>query len=535
MKSTTPSIHLTDNPLRIQHDVHFFDSTRNVHEKKVKTIEEIKEEKEEKSFALTIYMLIEKKTSLESLIPLFECHNFSLFKKDEVDDDCDIRMEVWMLDVNRRLVLENVCKRYLKGKLEIDVLMKLIFGPHTIVGSSCYKFLCDILDNTEEIFNNEGDPTFDNETGKIVSLSTQKLFDLALLPNEDTTIYINAIICTAPLFITGEEFLTKIINICQVLNTIEENEKLLQLQLKKQDQIQKIIMGYVNMHEPLNDSCRQRLLKCINPMFFSKFFVKKIHSKLHVNLNDSADLSNLSTKSLIKSRPSFRNRHRRNSSSSYDFKITIPQIDNDKGKGSPRVKNEDTFVVNESIFTTLDKRLVAEQLILYDVNEMKKIEMKELLLHTKSNQIQIYIRQLNKIEMLLEPMICNELNELNITHLIFSVIVQKSLSLHTIFESIQKSSKEKYDRLYQLFSINKNHSVYRNHYDSLLYPKIPVLSLWLKDMIALDELPIGSSDSLNFDRLILTSNKLIQYTSSQIKPYSLMENSTFVKFLRHLQ
>ncbi|ELP94205.1 hypothetical protein EIN_186320 [Entamoeba invadens IP1] len=111
---------------------------------------------------------------------------------------------------------------------------------------------------------------------------------------------------------------------------------------------------------------------------------------------------------------------------------------------------------------------------------------------------------------------CLKLNSFNMSYVIYTAVTH--FSLEYVFKKLPHKSVKAFEELKRVFDFSKNYVIYRNLYSIAPTPKIPILPLWMGDIIHAQTL-FSSSESehglYRMDALRTIANVLLLITHSQ--------------------
>ena len=111
---------------------------------------------------------------------------------------------------------------------------------------------------------------------------------------------------------------------------------------------------------------------------------------------------------------------------------------------------------------------------------------------------------------------CLNIHSYNMSFVIYTGV--SHFSLNSIFEKLPRKTMKLYEQLKTAFDISKNYIVYRNMYAIAPTPKIPILPLWLGDIIHAEtsfENNRNEGGLLRMDALRTLANVLLMINHSQ--------------------
>ncbi|KAL7711648.1 Ras-GEF domain-containing protein [Entamoeba marina] len=460
------------------------------------------------SISPKIQAAVEDNFSFIKVEQLFKHKNYCIFDDVTICNHLQPRLIVWSLGIDSRNILEKICRRAVQVNYPKHKLYSLIFQQEEKFSDTAQNFITEITDNVNVVFSHYGDPTF-NVDGSVL-LATQDTFYELMFNVANSEDSVSNYMYSFPLFISPEELLDQFIATSNepFINSDMSDKEFTHI-MEKQYRLERAVQLFGNIMNPMEDSLKKKYNQ-----YFS-FMLESSHLSEDLSQNKEMKFPQMD-KNLIQS-PTTKSRHKKNNS------LTILEVKSPYSSVDYSVFESQTIISNNEGVTfenilNYPPKVVAEQLIYFDNHMLQTIHIKELYNYNKSDEFNHYIEKLNVIELILlscitekqsftffikTARICVDLNDMNMAHLIFSVIVKQSITHSSEFQVIDKDTKTIYDVLYNLFSISKNHSMYRSHYsfiDSSPF-KIPVISIWLKDMIMYSNMPTTSEKFLNIDRL----------------------------------
>ncbi|EDR27631.1 hypothetical protein EDI_278020 [Entamoeba dispar SAW760] len=437
------------------------------------------------------------------------------------------RMLIWKLEETHRIVLEVIC-RLLKNKKDKNEILTPILSegqPHN--AEALQQFIEDIFSN-ESLFEKEGDPSF-NDNGEIVTISKECLKELLFKPE-------------------GSKELDEFFSFTQQ-NYFTENELINLLELKIHEmsinldssssytngQISKSLVILCGINSFGSDTLSQikKIRRTHTPqkVTFSTF-------KISVNQSTDEDI-----KTTPKSAPKRLTRKRCNSASKIDrhlnTKLTESQILSPEDKKSPKEAELLSFskittesskdltislsndsqkieegITNDNILV-IDPKILAEQLMIYDIDLFGNIPLNEITLIDKSPLIIYGTSKLTQIESLVIKQSktrngidyfikvaykCFKLGDFNMAFIIYSCIVRASYKHSEEFGN--KKNGKYFNKLEHIFSINQNHRNYREEFNKRSNnERIPVISTWIHDFLGEKEKGFIVDNLLSVNRM----------------------------------
>ncbi|ELP87349.1 hypothetical protein EIN_096060 [Entamoeba invadens IP1] len=445
-----------------------------------------------------------------------------------------LRIFVFSLPPDNRLILFKLTDLVQNGKIDKTTLGRLLFGK-TFLEETCLTFVNTLLAKKEEVFLLNGDPAY-TEDGKIISASPSALWDYQMANSAEEPLFFQYV---ANLF-SDDDFViekarTEVVRLKAVSTQEYEKFEILIRFLR----LKKIIISLLK--KGIDGTKRNRILEFFNEKNFPKGLLREFDDSFA--LNQSQKVSEIVRKRNLKLRiisnenvPSSIERVYVKKLKKYILSSTLPKsqpIQKSKaetqngfefGAGSP-LKSESFWLITKENVET-----VVEQLALADQQRLSEIPVFEFCseLIEESPSVCQYIEWLKCLEQKFmklgnEKDVLNwlvklawsmsKIYEMNLSHLLFSILVRKSIEVQDFTSLLKKNRKIEYANLYTLFSIQKNCGIYRNHMKlvSENVSKILVFTIWLKDMIGIKQIPIWEENSHNvvcYNRVKLQTEKI---------------------------
>ncbi|BFU20459.1 RasGEF domain containing protein, putative [Entamoeba histolytica] len=503
-------------------------------------------------FGQTMENMIIESYQPEQLIKEFKNHSYQLISNLDYIFVKQRRVALFHLEPEKRRILQKLCSDILKNKITKEQLLTLTFSDENIHDENCKAFLDDIIQNQSTLFQLEGDPLFDSD-GSIVECSSEELWSLALdpfLPDYLTSIFVYV----APLF-TTLEFIVDHLQIEQMY--CDNNPRLDEERFKKLQKIRDIALSAPRCYTKIPAKIQKQMTEIFTTNNTPRVLVNEIRGALRLpslpeKMSALEEFATVRSNSLYSSRRSYKLRRGMATSLRLSETGPHPKQDEEEEKGTPSIQITQQY---EDMFFLFKEKssVIARQLALFDQKLIKRVEKYDLAKEQvdKCKSVQQYIDNLQRIEEFflditkdkksLEKVIklgccCSDINEMNMAHLIFSVLVRRSIDLSEQFKSLRKERKEEYNKLYSLFSIDKNNAIYRNRL-KIIPPteaRIIVFSLWMKDMISLQEINVHLGDHLNINRLRLSAMKINEFIICQNEAFMYEENEEIQNYFMSL-
>ncbi|KAL7714752.1 Ras-GEF domain-containing protein [Entamoeba marina] len=195
-----------------------------------------------------------------------------------------------------------------------------------------------------------------------------------------------------------------------------------------------------------------------------------------------------------------------------------------------------------SVLNQCKSSLLTQQLILVDQSMFSKINTYDLYLKNDGGSLEQYINGCRKIEEVLIEILCNQnttkdiikkcisiakkcitYHNFNISFILYSVLTRTSVSNSNVWNKLEKKSLNKYSKLQELYSIGRNHYNYRIIYEGSPFPKVPILSIWMHDIVNINEIPTFADD----EKYLINVAK-IRSLSSMIKSLKSVQQNTYI-------
>ncbi|EKE42360.1 hypothetical protein ENUP19_0163G0013 [Entamoeba nuttalli] len=490
------------------------------------------------------------------LLQLFSENDFVLIRNENEVFSPDIRMTVWRMEKNRKIVFESLARKIKETNEQPKKLQFLTFERTKTLPTECEVFVSHVVSNIEEIFSVEGDPIFDDD-GYIIQITTEKFFQQLFDPYASTEfIHIFAftgnILCQPTYIVNQFKYIHN-----EYSNQLKNEEKYPKKYLENvQNRIESVIEIFLK-YQIFILSNEEKIE--INQMFTSPIYSSQFITNIKEILsNKTSGFKNpISTKSLFMKIEKKQTRRKKalsissHPSSETPKEESRPKLTRTKS-GDPlsifESENAKVDFINVESFMNIDYKIIAEQLVVYDVNEFKKIPLNDLINSDGSEYFQSYIKVLNKLEdffikimttteafkyFIKVAQCCIDLYDLNMGHLIFSVIVKQSISCKEQFDGLKKGKKLMYSKIYDLFSIQRNLCRYRNAMKKIPFesPRVPIISIFLKDVISFKEMESFLNGNINYIKFRALTETIEAMAISQHIPYIIPPLNIIQNFL----
>ncbi|KAL7719056.1 Ras-GEF domain-containing protein [Entamoeba marina] len=132
---------------------------------------------------------------------------------------------------------------------------------------------------------------------------------------------------------------------------------------------------------------------------------------------------------------------------------------------------------------------------------------------------------------------CLDYNDFNLSYIFYSVLSKISTTQRSTWNKLDKKFIQRYDNLQEIFSIRRNHNNYRILYESRPYPKIPILSLWMHDIVNINEISTFNGEDkkyVNFNKIRLLSTHLKSLKTPQMTKFPFERDDGIVNLLLKL-
>ena len=191
--------------------------------------------------------------------------------------------------------------------------------------------------------------------------------------------------------------------------------------------------------------------------------------------------------------------------------------------------------------TDIQSTILAQQLMKFDSLLLKDVDIYECVYMKERPTINFYcsiidnvvnwvthsIKSANGMEIermryfIKVSLECLKNHSFNMSYVIYTGI--SHFSLNSIFEKLPRKTMKMYEQLNNTFDISKVNTVYRNLYAISPTPKIPILPLWLGDIVHAEtsfETERIENGLLRMDALRMLANVLLMINHSQRVSYS---------------
>ncbi|BFU20896.1 RasGEF domain containing protein [Entamoeba histolytica HM-1:IMSS-B] len=182
--------------------------------------------------------------------------------------------------------------------------------------------------------------------------------------------------------------------------------------------------------------------------------------------------------------------------------VKVKRFYNKKSTGSSIVTNSSILKNKKKIgeLTDVKSKILAEQLMVFDSLLLNDIETSECVQMKEKPTIDFYCEIIDNLGMWVSYSIKTDTNEINRMRYFIKVALEglkhnsfnvsyalytgiSHFSLNNIFKKLPHKSIKQFEELQRVFDISKNYIIYRNTYSIAPTPKIPILPLWLGDII----------------------------------------------------
>ncbi|KAL7720161.1 Ras-GEF domain-containing protein [Entamoeba marina] len=488
--------------------------------------------------------LLESTKTLDRLIKILKTTNVFFIENVQELHVSDPRLVIWRMEQTHRIVFKKLCELTKFSQKSIDFINTLLTQTESN-DECCEQFFLTVLLEFDTIFQDEGNPHFDNE-GKIISSTTDMLFSVMfdMFDNENI---LDLLVHTSKYFMSNLDFINQLQLKQQYLENLPKESTSYQ---SIRTTLEHALMGYITFIYPLSTECKEKIKEIISTELFTEEYKRAVIVAIGIE-NEQNCLSKsqnirlkLSSLSLIEERRSI---------SFFNLNLTSPPIltppdfvnKNNKHekkrsfngyseKSKKRLSDDILFMLSEKIttysFVTLPTELISGQLVRYDAQMISQIPLNQIYLIEKSSQMKKYIDNLSRFEKFVLDLLvdkatfqlfikvawnCVELGDFNIAFLLFSCVSQRSMKHPSIINNMKKT-KNIFEKLETLFSISKNHQNYRNafQFESPL-KRIPIISIWIHDMISQVEGDIINEGFVDVARLRKIDKFIKQLTDSQ--------------------
>ncbi|ELP85442.1 hypothetical protein EIN_087640 [Entamoeba invadens IP1] len=206
-------------------------------------------------------------------------------------------------------------------------------------------------------------------------------------------------------------------------------------------------------------------------------------------------------------------------------------------------------------FFDMDKKVFAQQVILFDQTGLCQVMKYDMYLRNEEGSLERYIKGLRCFEDIMVDILCSEPkkedvekaikvakecydeNDFNIAFIIYSVLSRSSTTCAAIWEKVDKKYIQIYEKLQDTFSISKNHNNYRVLFEMRPFPKIPILSLWMHDVVNINEMDtfiLPDKKYLNLAKIRSLSEFLKLINTAQLNKYEYVHNDEVIDSLMRL-
>ncbi|EKE37618.1 hypothetical protein ENUP19_0219G0022 [Entamoeba nuttalli] len=196
----------------------------------------------------------------------------------------------------------------------------------------------------------------------------------------------------------------------------------------------------------------------------------------------------------------------------YDIKH-VNQLFDEKRMSIVRTKNtlKNVKEINETIdsikyyFTSMKTSFFTQQLIIFDQEVLSQVMKYDLYLHNEEGTLERYIKAMRCIEDIFIDITCNEStkksikksikiakecfeeSDFNMSYLVFSCLSSSFSQCSELWNKIEKKHIQTFEKLQEVYSISRNFNNYRISFENRAFPKVPILSLWMHDIVNINE------------------------------------------------
>ncbi|ELP90005.1 hypothetical protein EIN_403290 [Entamoeba invadens IP1] len=452
----------------------------------------------------------------------------------------DTRTIVWRLEKNRRIILETIVRKMKESNSTSKELQYLVFNRAKVLPPQCEKFASDLFKNTDVIFSKDGDPTYD-ENGAIIECTKTQFFIQYFDPfaNEEL---IRIMKVSSSIIATHEEmvklFVDQVDRIIELSND-ETVPKYFLSTIAKRAQL--ALLSYLETHRLTNPE-KNKITCAYSSEFFTTQFLLDLQSLM---LEESPKTTPRTTRTPKRQNPT-KGKRLTESKGLSDSLISHSQIANEE---IDECDGEVVDKVDYSNLVSLNAKTFSEQLVQFDYDNFMKLEKRDLVDLDKSKSVSIYLQKLKGLELMMVETIkdeksfgfflkvaddCLRLGDYNIAHLIFSAIIKQSITFQKEFAKLSKAKTFLYNKLYEIFSIEKNMARYRASIKRIntLSPRIPIFSVFLKDMISIQQFDTFTGEKLNYSKMKTMTDVLEVIEMGKMNNYSFSQIEGFQNFLK---
>ncbi|ELP94616.1 hypothetical protein EIN_498060 [Entamoeba invadens IP1] len=437
-----------------------------------------------------------------------------------------LKIRIWRMSSNRRVLIKAASKIYshlqnTTGTISLHLFKVLLnnegeLGIPEMIG---LNLLLQCLDMYEkEIFEpNAHDPFFkdDNvEMQSVVGGRKETLVQILFDPFFENKAYLRQFVHTIPYIMTEQFFFEKVV---EEFNAIVKEQMMNDDKVaQRQRRFETTVLTWIEQSG--------KLVAQIEPDVITKLkqseilTSKRLSGSFRLALTEQLNLLQLSTRKVkvsLYTNNSFTQEH------PSDLKLD----------------SEIEELLSEKV------SVLAEQLVLFDYKSFVQIKAYEAYLDCGNHSMQNYITKTKRIENMFLVLLqqnktkigqvikiakmCFELKGFNIAYILFSVLVKISIESPTLFAKTEKSKLSKFKALEDHFQISKNFANYRKILEKAHLPKVPVVSIWIHDIISINQMPLtfeGTDDIFNFQQLQVISAIVKEINEVQTVAFTIAPN-----------
>ncbi|BFU19158.1 hypothetical protein EHI8A_116870 [Entamoeba histolytica HM-1:IMSS-B] len=456
-------------------------------------------------------------------------NNLVLFEDFIIDDLKFIREYVWCLPRVKREILACLVSCVKLGYIDDFLFQYYLLNNQNYKEAS--SFLQTLLDNSEYIFDSNGDPCY-NEDGLIIQISPKKFFSVCLhevLGSDDLITFFTE---SYPFF---SDSLT-ILRWCfeyhkkikkDFLNQIVNTENSMEL-----TRLEKLILGVLSKKESLDEEIVSEIKHYFcTGMYSNSFTVSVIEILNNKVISETKKVSSIT--------PSLKEEKKQKKSKSSDERRT-EYIEN---------INEVQDVNRENLFT-IHPLIVAQQLIFFDSSMFNVIQPIQFY-NCNNCCINKYISKLTSVKCLIQKhttsletfsfflevaKFCIALNDFNMGYIILEELLFLTKTNKDLSQLLSHEVEQQLTNSFALFSPVKRYDTYKNAIYSLLSTEsfIPCIFILEKQWKKLNKKPLIENNLLNIAS-IKEHYQLIQlFIYALQNPYQLEQNVSFQFFFHSM-
>ncbi|EKE38957.1 hypothetical protein ENUP19_0252G0045 [Entamoeba nuttalli] len=456
-------------------------------------------------------------------------NNLVLFEDFIINDLKFIREYVWCLPRVKREVLACLVNCVKLGYIDDSLFQYYLLNNQNFKEAS--SFIQTLLDNSEYIFDSNGDPCY-NEDGFIIQISPKKFFlvclheilgsdDLITFFTESYPFFSDSLTILRWCFEYHKKIKKDFLN--QSVNT-ENSMELMRLE--------KLILGVLSKKESLDEEIASEVKHYFCTGMYSNSFTVSVIEILNNKVIGE-------TKKVSPITPSLKEEKKQKKSKSSDERRT-EYIEN---------INEVQDVNRENLFT-IHPLIVAQQLIFFDSSMFNVIQPIQFY-NCNSCCINKYISKLTGVKCLIQKhttsletfsfflevaKFCIALNDFNMGYIILEELLFLTKTNKDLSQLLSHEVEQQLTNSFALFSPVKRYDTYKNAIYSLLSTEsfIPCIFILEKQLKKLNKKPLIENNLLNIVS-IKEHYQLIQlFIYALQNPYQLEQNVSFQFFFHSM-